>query len=199
MPRDKNEFTGYMISRFKVEEVVSGRLPGTEGQSTTLITLKGEMPSLSPMFRYLLRFQRVPANKRGKYDTDDTYDLLPRAGFVKMERAPWTREQLVWALCNEAKCITLHKARALASRVVSVDPQGEGDGKSVEERMKEIDPAALERLMEKSEYYRLDMVVLLRLGWPRKTAEIRAMKTEDLRECIDRLERAPWEMCFYKV
>lgn len=190
MPRDKSEFTGYMIARFKVEQVVSGRMP----PEANVITLKGDMPSLSPMFRYLLRFQRVPANKRGQYDTDDTYDLLPRAGFVAIERIPWTKDQLVWALCNEVKGVPSTKARVFASKVV---PPSDAT-LTVEQAMKEADEGIFEKLRDESEYYRLEMIVLLRMGWPRKIAEIRAMKTVDLREVVDRLTTAPWEMCFYK-
>jgi hypothetical protein len=43
MPKDKGEFTGYMIAKFKVDLVVSGKLAfqPPEGQET-IVTLKGK-------------------------------------------------------------------------------------------------------------------------------------------------------------
>ena len=197
MPKDKGEFTGYMIAKFTVDLVVSGKLasPVVEGRDT-VITLKGEMPSLSAMFSYLLRFHRVPQNKRGEYDTDDTYELLPRAGFVSLEKISWTRTQLVWAICNEVKGILPFKARAFAERVIPEPPLP--DGELPEGRMEKLDPVLFEKLLNKSEYYRLEMVVLMRLGWNKKLGEIRSMESKLLKECTDHLKRAPWELCFYK-
>jgi hypothetical protein len=154
------------------------------------------MPSLSAMFSYLLRFRRVPQNKRGDYDTDDTYELLPKAGFVSLEKIPWTRVQLVWAICNEVKGILPFKARAFAERVIPDPPIP--DGELPEGRMQKLDPVLFEKLLNKSEYYRLEMVVLMRLGWNKKLGEIRALESEKLKICTDHLKKTPWELCFYK-
>lgn len=227
MPKDKGDFTGFMIARFKVDKVVSGKLPSPDMKMVTLkgqdhlvfslkvchlpVSEKGELPSLSLMFRYLVRFQRVPAARRGEYDTDDTFELLPRAGFAGLERIPWTREQLAWALCKEVGGILPFEARVFAEKVipnpgsdaeagaVAVATANEDEERqTVEDRMSEANPVWFDKLLNLSEYYRLEYVVLLKSGWPRKLAEIRAMSTAELRECVDRLKKAPWELCFYK-
>jgi len=73
-PKDVEDFDGFMISRFLVRSVVSGR-----AQTGSLIVVKGKIISLHPGYRYLLRF------KRSARDDKEGYEILPEAGFRTAE------------------------------------------------------------------------------------------------------------------
>ncbi len=181
-PSDLSDFTGFMIAKFVVDEVTAGI---RELAKDNVITLKGEMPSLSRSFRYLLRFKRDKKN--------EGYELLPKSGFQDAKRLPWTINLLTWALMTEIR--TLTPVGDIRSQVSLIFPQASSD---VNEAMLKSAPFFKE-LMDQSDYYRLQKIILLRRGWPGQgqIAKIRKLKTDVIEKLAAHIERAPHELCFY--
>lgn len=196
-PSDAGDFTGFVIARFVVDEVTAGL---RELAKDEIITLKGEMPSLSRGFRYLVRFKHDTGKRRkgtpASSVNTDGYELLPKTGFQDAKRLPWTVGTLTRALMYEAKT-KMPAAEIRAAVKLLFSPGGVGVGEEV------LNEEALQKapfykvLVASSDYYRLQKIILLRRGWPGKIVDIRKLETEVLEKLSQHIARAPHELCFY--
>lgn len=230
-PRDAQDFQGFMIAKFVVGDVTAGKQTLASG---TTITIKGDMPSLSKTFSYLLRFKRDTGSagakkafsialpdkggggKRGlsnrapmpTFDSrEESYVLLPKAGFRDARRIPWNYDSLGWSLCNEVKGMPAGEVRSVLSAVFpsrdkqSIPEKGGEEGVVAAavvlsgEKLLATLPC-YGQLVESSDYYRLQKIVLLKRGWPSKLIEIRKLPTATLEKLSEHIASAPHELCF---
>jgi hypothetical protein len=182
-PKDVEDFDGYMIARFAVREVVSGRM-----QTGKTIVIKGKIISLHPGYRYLLRFKRAPK------DDKEGYEILPEAGFRMAEPLPWTWSALRWTLKHE-----LHSKSAEAAALGLLAAAGVG---SVEELPTLTDELLATQpwyneMQGRSDYYRMGAICKARDAWPGSLPAIRKLKPHELKALAEHLNEAPHELCYY--
>jgi hypothetical protein len=197
-PHDVDAFEGFLIATFVIDQVglffrrispqkqkvVTG---GRDLRPGLAITLKGNLPSMHPAFRYCLRFK----HKQGT--AGDEYEILPRAGLRNSQRLPWTVATLTWSLLYE---LETELPSAVRDIVRQVTPAGAGDHHVItEDEIKTLPQYA--QLEKKSDYYRLRSILSVRKAWPSGIKEIREMEIAKLEALSAHLSRSPHELCFY--
>jgi hypothetical protein len=205
-PQDVEAFEGFMIATFAIDQarenkrrrvfftlikqkVITG---GRDLRPGMTIVLKGNLPSLHPAFRYCLRFK----HKLGSAGNE--YEILPRAGLRNSQRLPWTAGTLSWSLANEIE--TSETNSGIRDMIRLVVPPGSGDDYVVTEEVLKQQPDAsfmYEKLLKKSDYYRLRSILSVRKAWPTAIKEIREMDIRLLDKLSAHLSSAPHELCFY--
>ena len=186
-PKDLEDFDGYMIAKFTVREITNGVRMGRV-QSGGEIVVKGNIISLNPAFRYLLRIRKVQNSDQ------EEYEILPATGFRKAERLPLNWNMLGWILKHE-----LHHASPEAdfwNLLAAVGRQALADVGEITQVMLATQPWHAQ-MREKSDYYRMEAICRAHDAWPSSLTAIRKLDQDQLRCMADQLNNRPHDLCYY--
>jgi hypothetical protein len=186
-PREVADFDGYMIAKFLVREITNGVRMGRV-QSGSEVTVKGNMISLNPAFRYLLRLRRVQGSER------EEYQILPDGGFRQAQRLPLNWNSLGWILKNE-----LQRPSPEAdfwNILAAVGAQSLSEVREVTELMLTKQPW-YQDMRNKSDYYRMEAICRAKEAWPASLGPIRKLQQNQLRCLADDLTQRPHDLCYY--
>lgn len=202
-PKDLTDFEGYVIATFIVREVLQ---PGVKKRAIfqgQVLTLMGNIPSLSPCFRYRLRFA-PKGNLHGGSVPD--YEILPKAGFVSAERLPWNVQRLTWCIewemhVHDPKVVQAYMERVFES--MSDEERGSASAARMElfgltelkdEHVRNI--PCYDRWCQVGDVFRMDFLLVAKVAWPNHMSSVRSLDSRYLERLVDFLRNAPHQLAF---
>ena len=218
-PKDVTEFDGYVIATFIVREVIVVGVKKRAIYAGQLLTLKGNIPSLSPCFRYRLRFRpetRAQQQQRQSLGVED-YEILPMAGFVSALRLPWNFQRLAWCVEWEMHVHVredIHRylqavldamteddrarmtATTNASNTVNIHGMLllSSDAWLTDDDVKHL--PCYDRWSQVGDVFRMEFLLIAKHAWPNHLSAIRTLDAVYLEKLTDFLKHAPHQLAF---
>jgi len=202
-PKTLIDFEGYVIADFKI---LNDPVSGAGGKSRprflkrgTIITLKGDIPSLHPGFAYTLRFKTTHGMKETDYCKE--YEILPKTGFQGARKLPWTRERLRWSMRHE---LAILDDEILEENMKELDKFWEEEKAFQDREEMEFSETTLATffslyplLQLKSDAYRIDNLLIARIAWPKSLGTLRSLSGNQVATIGTMLRETPHLFAYY--
>jgi hypothetical protein len=211
-PKDLAEFDGFVIATFIVREVIQ---PGVKKRAIyqgQVVTLLGTIPSLSPCFRYRLRFapkiDREDLNRQRDLIVTE-YEILPKAGFVSAERLPWNVQRLTWCIewemhVHAPKDVQAYMEPVFAS--MSEEERGSASATQIglfgltalkDEHVRNI--PCYDRWSQVGDVFRMEYLLVAKVAWPNHMSAVRSLDSDYLQRIVEILKKDPHQLAFEGV